>query len=327
MKYELKVKSWEDILYKIGFDESPDFRGHIRCACPVHHSDNPSSLLVDVNRQQWLCWTNECHKKFGGDIVGFYAGIKDVTRKESYKKLSEIVDSADVLTEEELDIRKELQRVKRVEPFYLDPLPVYDKPPSKYFIDLGLRPDTLSEFHVFESKAKYSKMKDRHCALVLDSTGKSVIGATGRSSWKECEICNNYHNPLQDCYTFPKWKHYGFLTSHYLYNYWNIDDAQSIILVESPKSVWRLYEMGIKNVIATLSKNFTREHAKLLMKKGVTKLNMLYDRDPAGQMGTEQVIKNYSNVFFVENHQDILVENTDPFDMINEIRIKERFAN
>ena len=59
-------------------------------------------------------------------------------------------------------------------------------------------------------------------------------------------------------------------------------DTLPIIVVEGFKSVWRLYEYGIKNVVATIGAGITEGQQLLLCRYALKGIVMMSDNDKAG---------------------------------------------
>ena len=44
--------------------------------CPIHAgSDNKRAFSISSEKQQWRCWTRNCHDQYNKDIFGLVVGI------------------------------------------------------------------------------------------------------------------------------------------------------------------------------------------------------------------------------------------------------------
>lgn len=76
----------ETFLSEFNIDVSDYFDGTFRGSCPIHGGDNNSAFAVYKNqngRYCWACHTNDCHKEFGGNLIGLISGVKKCTLKKS----------------------------------------------------------------------------------------------------------------------------------------------------------------------------------------------------------------------------------------------------
>ena len=166
--------------------------------------------------------------------------------------------------------------------------------PAKYYVDRGFDRSILEEYDVGYCDNPSKPMYQRAVVPIYDNEHKHIVGCTGRSIFKKCAKCNNYHNPNQKCRHFPKWLHSkGFQKEKWLYNYWKakdyILDTGVAILVESPGNVWRLAEAGIHNAVAIFGTAFNNDQKHLLDESGALSIICLMDNDDAGKKAAEKI--------------------------------------
>jgi 5S rRNA maturation endonuclease (ribonuclease M5) len=144
---------------------------------------------------------------------------------------------------------------------------------------------------------------------IFDSTGKFVVGWSGRSIFEQCPNtnCQLYHNPQIECpneqkYLYGKWRHsQGLEVRKYLYNY-NfaipfIDKFKSAIICEGPGDVWAYEMAGIKNAVSIFGLTLSDEHRKLLLKAGARTIYINLDNDKAGQDAAENIKEKLEDYF------------------------------
>src|SRR6185436_2187063 len=88
--------------------------------------------------------------------------------------------------------------------------------------------ETLKKFYISDCNSPEKPMYKRAFCLVLDDAGENVIGVSGRTMLKQCELCGCFHNGHGGCSidnpnikSYPKWLHYNFSRKNTLYNIWN----------------------------------------------------------------------------------------------------------
>jgi DNA primase len=77
----------------------------------------------------------------------------------------------------------------------------------------------------------------------------------------------------------------GFDKNSVLYNLHNIEVSKPIVVVEGFKSVWRLKQYGIDNVVAVIGSEVTLGQQHLLYGYGQAGVVILFDNDNAGVVG------------------------------------------
>lgn len=335
---QIKTKSnerIEDILaffnieVKMGYSSSLD----IRCCCPIHGGNNPTAFSYDTETGYWRCFTKGCHEGkesiFGlvelllknQDKTKNYTFIDSVKWLASFLNIS--LDNIEYEKIEKSDIDDILKSHKKSKKFAktihdndyhhtFTPVKLekclehitYDK----YFLKLGFTNETIKKFHIGYCSDRDKPMYKRSFALVLDISGETVIGVTGRTHLECCSMCGTYHVQGYGCpddnpktVRIPKWKHYGFLTSTNLYNLWNAKDliqkTNTVVITEGPKDTWWLDQCGIHNAVSIYGLSMSPYQINELMKLGTTKVVLALDNDERGQSGTKKLIEKLSLYF------------------------------
>ena len=263
-----------------------DYRKNDKCYmshCPVHGGDNNSALNIyhsgdSENQGNWYCNTHSCHEVFGDDILGLIKGILSHNQKnwqtygDNFISFTETIEWCSKFLNCELadsDIDKHLAidhiltnalKLKR-QKTQLKTLATIDRLrgsleiPSNYFMGRGYKEETLKYFDVGDCTKSYKPMFERAVVPLHDSTGRKIIGCSGRSIWDQCRVCKSYHNPRQICknqdsfWISSKWRHSKHFPSDVtLYNFHRAlpvaRKTGKIIITEGFPNVWRMFEAG-----------------------------------------------------------------------------------
>lgn len=345
-----------DIEINNGYSSSYD----IRCCCPVHGGDNPTSFSYNMETCTWKCFSKNCHEE-----KSTLFGLVELLLNTKYHKthtffdalkwmanfVSVSLDGVSVTKVEGSDIDNIIKNCKRsqrfsniihdndckhpIKPIALETC-VQSIKEDTYFINQGFTKETIKKFYIGYCDDKNKPMYKRSYALVLDEDGKNVIGATGRTHLEPCELCGLYHIQGYGCpddnpktIRISKWKHYGFLCSMNLYNLWNaketIAKTNSVIITEGPKDVWWLDQCGIHNAVCIYGLNISVYQINMLIKHGVTRVVIALDNDEKGNLGTQKTYAKLSDYFKLIDASVLLkdghdIADTDSDTIINKIK-------
>lgn len=267
-----------DVLNYYGVNRTHNFGSTVRCACPIHKGDNPTSFVWKDNGL-WYCHTS-CDK--GGDVFTFVAEMEGLDIEKNFKavanKVAEIlsIDISNVTYDaKSRENMKELEQWKRsvTNKKKICSTPEYNlaqlgdiKSISRY---RGITQETLSLFEVC-----YSKDMDRIVFPIRDEANKCV-GVTMRR--------RDNNNPI-------KWLHYpsGIKVGEYLYGM-HLNLGETPWLVEGAIDVLKLRDLGIF-ALGCFGAKLTDEQAKILI-RNFTSVNLMYDGDKAGLDATYSAIQ------------------------------------
>jgi len=153
---------------------------------------------------------------------------------------------------------------------------------SDYFNNQGFKTSTLDHFEIAGG------WKDSHGFIRDIIPIRNDIGDLIAYSLRD----------IRDGVVYDDYKYIltpGFDKQNCLYN---MDKAQEfseslpIIVVEGFKSVWRLYEYGIKNVVATMGAGITEGQQALLYMYASKGVVLMFDNDIAGVTATVKAIND-----------------------------------
>lgn len=274
----ININSIQEILNHYGVNKTHMFGSTIRCACPIHNGNNPTSFVWKDNGL-WFCHT---HCGRGGDVFNFVSEMENISIETNFKEIANKVASILNINVEnatydykareqskELDMWKKSIKNKQiqheVEEYNLAQLGALTKI-TRY---RELSQETLELFEV-----GYSKDHDRIVFPIRNEIGKCV-GATMRR--------RDNNNPI-------KWLHYpsGVKVGDYLYGM-HLNNGDVPWLVEGAIDVLRLRDIGLFG-LGCFGAKLTDEQAKILI-RNFTAINLMYDGDKAGLDATYSALK------------------------------------
>jgi len=331
---KLAHKNMRLIMKKLNF-QGEDLGSRLVGCCPISHTDgmtpndNRNAFSWDFDRQMWQCFSNQCHQTYGSDIFALIRSVQKCSFQEAILWILGVINQ-DINKVKELDstetkhmeqvIRKRSQLVKhkRMEKELMCHLQ-----PSTYFLDRGFSSEVIKEFGCGGEWHKARTYGDGRVIIpVYDPIDGYLIAFT----------CRLLDDSLIS-QTHPKWCHTlnfaalrkkssertdeeRFYASSVLFNLHRakkyMGESKTIILVEGPGDVMRMWEAGIKNVVAVLGTGFGQHHRTLLHKVGCRRIVSVLDEDHAGQRGTRLVEKICKNYF--DFHCVTLLAGKDPGD-------------
>ncbi|RLD16537.1 MAG: DNA primase, partial [Caldiserica bacterium] len=304
-----------------------------KALCPFHSEKTPS-FFVSPSKQIFHCFG--CGE--GGDVIGFVMKIENISFYEAVKKLAERAGIPVPHFKEEPEEAKRkkilLGILKRTAEFYSRYFWESKKAEEarKYMLEeRGVKEEVLKEFmigyaprgSVLVEEARKSgiditlleesgvvvyrvdkkKYEDRFSNRIIfpikDSQGR-VVGFGGRILGKgEPKYLNSpetrYFHKSRILYNFDKVKEYAL-------------KENSIIITEGYMDVIGLWQVGIKNVVATMGTAFTSQHVRLIS-RFVERVYLLFDPDFAGKeavlRSTDLLLKSGLDVRVVINETEM----------------------
>lgn len=255
----------------------------IRCACPIHKSDNPTSMSINPRQNRWACWSRGCHEEYPGGLFGLFQTITGKTDVELEAFVNDLMSQEilDLPEFEELDTREN-------KPINLTRQQIKERlcVPSEFYLKRGFSKEVLEEFLIGDCFSD-KRMRDRTVFPIIDING-NFIGCSGRTHSDKKYISKWVHSKGLICAaTF-----YGIDKAKD-----ELKNSKVAILVEGPGDVVKLYEYGIRNAISPFGTKLTRRQRKLLTELGVETILIGFDNDEAGKKATKKIISKNSDVF------------------------------
>lgn len=281
------LKASVDVYYllsALGFEITHDSIRELRGVCKIHGGDNKTAFRFNRTKRTWACFTHKCHEVYGNDIIGLIMAVLNTNFKGAFDYLKQLVGDVgnDVSYVEERRKREMNEFINSYHSINLRPKSVNEKSlklfkilRSGFFIEKGFSNETLDHFEIAGGwKDKHNNQRD---IIPIRSENNELLAYALRDIRDEVDY--------DDKYIFTP----GFDKQVCLYNL-NIAKEYSsglpIIVVEGFKSVWRLYDYGIKNVVAVMGSCITEGQQFLLCKYATKGVVVMFDNDIAGAEGT-----------------------------------------
>lgn len=237
--------------------------------CPIHGGDNPRAFVADLERNTWFCFSR-CGR--GGDIVELVRLLGHPDYREAACYLASLVGQRSTLLPGPPQRSSTPQAGFR--PFTRR-LPL--DPGAPMLARKGIEPATARRF---EAGTYHGRGFLRGCLGVRlhDSAGRP-IGYAGRRLDE------------QQVRQFGKWKMARRLPkSRLLYSWHRVVRAlpMTLIVVEDPWSVMRLFQLGLPAV--SLLGIHLSEHQRCLLSE-VPHVILMLDGDEAGREATRRILR------------------------------------
>jgi DNA primase len=303
-------------------------------ACPVHGGDNCRAVFWAIKSNHWQCKTRGCHRDPvtgpSNSVFGLVRGAmsRKTEKQWSFQQavnfvaqtlgLSEFNQNA--TTAQDVEIAKIIKQHKkrqiatRKKGIPLATVVSQLKPDQVYYPNRGVSPEIIAKYHISFCNTKNKSMYKRAFFPILDITGRYVVGWSGRSIYDKCPKCGMHHHPerlscpdSQYSGLYTKWKHSkDFHGESCLYNIWYakpfISKTGTAILCEGPGDVWAYEMAGIRNSVALLGLNMSRQQRLMLQNTGALTIICTVDNDEAGKRAMvklEQDLTHYFRVFCI----------------------------
>lgn len=272
------------LLEQLGFEITRETSKEARASCKVHGGDNTTSFRLNKDLKTWTCFTHKCQEGHGNDIFGLVMAMNNCKFIDALDYLEEMTGSKDINREKLSSYRRKkeqsefvrLNGVNDYKPSIVDPIRLkYYKPyRSDFFLKDGFNEATLDYFEIAGGYSDNDGLI-RDIIPIYD-TDKQLVAYSLR------DIRTNVSSDQKYKLT-P-----GFDKDKVLYNLCNCKELLSnkpLIIVEGFKSVWRLYELGIYNVVACMGSSITTGQAQLLFTHANNGAVLFLDNDLAGATG------------------------------------------
>ena len=277
------------LLESLGFTIEHETPKEIRGMCIVHGGDNRTAFRFNKETRTWVCFTRKCHEVFGNDIIGLIKATQKIDFVEAVEYLQRLVGDVGSVDYNRFKRRVEMDSFMRsYDETTIKPKSVNDNSlksfmeyRSAHFIKEGFDKNTLDLFEVAGG------WKDKH-GLIRDIIPiRDDIGQLVAYSLRDLRDIDDDSGK----YILTP----GFDKDNCLYNL-NIARKYGkelpIIVVEGFKSVWRLHDYGINNVVAVMGSKIVEGQQQLLIQYAHKGIVIFFDNDEAGVLGVEKALKD-----------------------------------
>lgn len=290
------MKSTVDPVYllsDLGVDITHQTHKEVRSACPVHGGDNQTAFRFNKETRTWVCFTHKCHEIHGNDIIGLIKALTGREFVESVEYLRELTGDVSGTDYIEHKRRREMTEfIQSYDHIAMKPDTVSEaslekhKPlRSNFFLTQGFEQETLNYFEIAGGwKDKHKLIRD---IIPIRNDRNNLIAYSLRDTRSNVDD-NDFKYILTP----------GFDKQHCLYNLnkaQKCTDKLPLIVVEGFKSVWRLYEYGIRNVVATMGSGITMGQQQLLFLYAMKGIVTFFDNDKAGVDATNKACVDLGN--------------------------------
>lgn len=297
-KYNLeKAKEMVDPRYLIeslGFSVSRETAKEIRGACRVHGGDNRTSFRFNKDTRSWVCFSHKCHEVFGNDIIGLIKAALNVEFIGAVEYLESLVGELGRSSLDSIKYRRKKEKEsfiksrKRNQPkssiVTEECLKQFKAFRSNYFEKYDFQKETLD---FFEIAGGYTDGHGfiRDIIPIRDDKGKLMA-----YSMRDISDVGDYDFKYILTKDFDKDK--------VLYNLHNAREHikdKPLIVVEGFKSVWLLWQYGIKNVVAVMGSFIGPGQRNLLYTYAMNGIVLMFDNDKPGISGCVKVCEELRN--------------------------------
>lgn len=276
------------LVESLGFDVLRETAKEVRAACIIHGGDNVTSFRFNKDRKTWVCFSRKCHETYGNDIIGLIKAAQNTDFMGAVDYLAKLV--GDVGTAKMLEYKQKRERDEFIN-YNKKNLEVHEDVDeeklarhmflrSELFVSEGFSERTLNRFEIAGG------YKTKHDGLLRDiipirNTEGKLVAYSLRDIRKNADFESKY------------WITPPFDKDKVLYNLHRIIPVEGpVIVVEGFKSVWRLHDYGIKNVVAVMGSEITQGQRNLLCSHALNGVVLFLDNDEAGISGTVNAYEN-----------------------------------
>lgn len=300
------------ILEDSGFSDISNYTNEIRCALP--DGDNFTSVQIYKDTLYANVWSrNNFYDDFEiQDVISLIAFAKGISIHKSKDYLCNMLG---LDTEKKIEFKKS-QAIKAIKKYKekkkdynvkILPEEILNRfrfDTVKEWEDEGIDTDTQRIFEV------HSDDREKRWCFTLRDWDGNLIGRKGRTWVKDFELLK-----------IPKYLYYhsngGFA---HLYNIHRaigyIERENEVIIVESEKSVMKLWSMGFKNVVAIGNKKVSPFMSKQLLKLKCSNFVFALDKDVDFESVKKEAMKfkMFKNIWIVFDDKGLLNEKDSPCD-------------
>lgn len=308
------------LLEQLGIDIERETPKEIRSSCPIHGGDNRSAFRFNKETNTWVCFTHKCHDLHGNDVIALVMGLTGRDFMSAVEYLKQFVPNLDDANYVSFKRTREIENFVRscettpVKPKYVNESSLKDfrSLGADFFIRQGFKQSTMDYFEI--GYGWTDKNGIVRCVIPIRDDKGELVAYSLRDTTNSLldddfkYILTPGFNKQSCLYNLNNAKKYGF--------------KLPLIVVEGFKSVWKLHEYGIKNVVAAMGSSITEGQQLLMYLHALKGAVVFFDNDKAGVEGTIKACDDFSGkldvrpVFIQEVSKDGV--GLDPADLTKE---------
>lgn len=323
-KYRLdRLKDSVDPRYlveSLGFNAIRETSKEIRTVCKIHGGDNKTAFRFNKDTKTWVCFSHRCHEVFGNDIIGLIKATLSVDFMGAVKYLESLVGDVGSSSYIEYKRKKEKdyfirsRKLSGPKPSIVTEECLQQFKPFRtdYFERQGFTKETLDFFEIAGGYTDgYGFIRD----IIPIRDDKGCLSGYSLRDIRDDAPDDDYK--YISTLGFDKDK-----VIYNLHNAKNFLNEKQLIIVEGQKSVWRLYEYGIKNVAAVMGSSITSGQVNLLCTYAFKGIVIMFDNDEPGITGCVNACKEVGSkmeiipIFMIETDEN--GKGLDPSDLSKE---------
>lgn len=314
-EYRTKLKNMKNVvdprylLESLGFEIDRETPREFRCECRIHGGDNKTAFRFNKESKTWRCFTRHCEEIYGTDVIALIQAKMGVDFAGAVNYLKELVGDLDDLGFKSLQyqMRREKEEFEHrygkheVSDSIVteECLRQFKAFRSSHFLVDGFSNEILDYFEVAGGYTdKHGFIRD---VIPIRDVDDKLVAYSLRDIRRDVSDDRKYILST------------GFNKDKVLYNLNKVkkySETKSIIVVEGFKSVWKLYEYGIPNVVACMGSQLTPGQYNLLLSYALNGVITMFDNDAPGVKGTSHAFKELANklsitpIFITETDED-----------------------
>ena len=300
----------EQVLQHYGvLDQMKRSGDNLSGCCPIHGGSNPTQFRVSISKNCWNCFS-EC--KHGGNVLDFIVKKEGISDRAAALKLCEWFNLP--MTDKPSEKENEPPRAAPSPRQTPAPAPTVSREKSKpedntpntplkfrldhldgkhpYLTERGLTPETIVDFGL--GHCAKGMMAGRIAIPIHNVEGK-VVAYAGRWPGEPADGTPKYKLPP------------GFRKSLELFN---LDRAckehsdKPLIIVEGFFDCIKLWQLGVKRVVALMGSTLSVAQAELIRKHtdSRSQVIVMLDEDDAGRAGREDIVQRLAPWLFIKTH-------------------------
>lgn len=287
-----------------------------KLTCCLPDGDNSRSVQVYFNEYMKVqVWTRNTFEDFEyKDFISLVQFLLDTsyTRTKAFLCNRLEIDCENITTVKRSDAMKKIKSFKTnvnvIKPHSFLDIEILDKKEFKVNPEWeieGINSNTQNEFQVY-----IDRKEKRWCFPIFDDNN-NLLAFKGRTYVKDFKILN-----------IPKYLYMPFLgTNDVLFNLYKalpyILERNEVIIVESEKSVMKLWQNGIKNAVSISNKKINELLIKKIIKLKCSNVVIALDKDVSEKDIKIECnkLKMFKNTYFILDDENLLGEKDSPIDL------------